>query len=100
MRPDIVWFGEALPPAAWQRAAAAVALADTVLVIGTSGLVNPAASLVARYPHGNACVIEINPETTDLEAANVECLASGVAPRCGGVSTIKLRIVCQPGSVA
>lgn len=61
MRPNIVWFGEALPKKAWSLAAEAAARAEVILVIGTSAVVYPAASL-ARSPH--AFVVEINPEST------------------------------------
>jgi NAD-dependent deacetylase len=63
-RPDIVWFGEALPTATWQRAWAAAARADVVLVVGTSGLVNPAALLATEAPRAGATVIEVNLEAT------------------------------------
>lgn len=79
LRPDIVWFGEPLPQAPWQRAAVAAARADTVLVIGTSGLVNPAASLVTSYPRGGACVIEINPEATTMSDRADEILKGEAA---------------------
>jgi NAD-dependent deacetylase len=65
-RPDIVWFGEPLPEAVWQAAAAAAARADVVLVVGTSGLVEPAASLATRLPRRDAMVIEVNPEETAI----------------------------------
>jgi len=65
-RPDIVWFGESLPSQTWERAAAAAARADVVLVVGTSGLVNPAALLATHYPDAAAFVIEVNPEATPL----------------------------------
>jgi len=67
-RPDIVWFGEALPPDVWARAAAAARRADVVLVVGTSGVVEPAASLATRAPRGDAFVIEVNPEDTAISA--------------------------------
>lgn len=38
-RPQVVWFGEALPAAVWERAASAAARADVVLVVGTSAQV-------------------------------------------------------------
>jgi NAD-dependent deacetylase len=67
-RPDIVWFGESLPAAIWQAAADAAARADVVLVVGTSGVVEPAASLAARIPRRDAFVIEVNPEDTATTA--------------------------------
>jgi NAD-dependent deacetylase len=65
-RPDIVWFGEALPSHVWHRAAQAAHEADVILVVGTSGIVYPAASL-AIVP--SAFVIEVNPEETALTAS-------------------------------
>ena len=67
-RPDIVWFGEALPQVAWDAAAAAAARADVVLVVGTSGMVNPAALLATTVPRADAIVIEVNPEATQITA--------------------------------
>ncbi len=67
-RPDIVWFGESLPSRTWERAAAAAARADVVLVVGTSGLVNPAALLATHYPKAAAFVIEVNPEATPISS--------------------------------
>lgn len=45
LRPDVVWFGEALPEQALRRAWAAVHDCDLFLSVGTSNLVEPAASL-------------------------------------------------------
>lgn len=61
LRPDVVWFGEALSDEALAHAAAAVAGAELVLIIGTSGVVYPAAGL-ARLAKG--LTIEINPESS------------------------------------
>jgi NAD-dependent deacetylase len=83
-RPDIVWFGEALPRDAFARAAEAAARADVVLVIGTSGMVEPAASLATRAPRVDAFVVEINPEETAISGrANVALRgpAADVLPR-------------------
>ena len=45
IRPDIVWFGEALPEGPWQRAVEATQDADVMVVVGTSAIVYPAAGL-------------------------------------------------------
>ena len=45
LRPDVVWFGEMLPPGVLQRAQRSFAEADIALVIGTSAVVYPAAAL-------------------------------------------------------
>jgi NAD-dependent deacetylase len=77
-RPDIVWFGEPLPPAAWEPAASAAAAADVMLVIGTSGLVNPAAALATRYGR-QAYIVEVNPEETAISAHAAVRLAGSAA---------------------
>jgi NAD-dependent deacetylase len=61
LRPNVVWFGESLPPQAWDRAERASATADVVIVAGTSLLVQPAASL-ARVGDRRITVIEVNPD--------------------------------------
>jgi len=81
-RPDIVWFGESLPQAVWARAVDAAERAEVVLVVGTSGLVNPAASLATRFAR-RAYVVEINPEETILTpevALSIRARASDVLP--------------------
>ncbi|MDI3380075.1 NAD-dependent deacylase [Xenophilus aerolatus] len=62
VRPGVVWFGEALPEAPWRAALARVAVADLVLVVGTSGLVYPAAGLPATARQQGARVAVINPD--------------------------------------
>ncbi len=64
-RPDVVWFGEALPQAVLAAAFDAARRADLMLVVGTSGVVHPAASLATKRATP-AYVVEINPEQTAL----------------------------------
>lgn len=66
LRPDIVLFSEPLPLDAFAQAMRAAEECDLMLVIGTSGVVYPAAGLprVARA-HG-AVVVEVNPQETAL----------------------------------
>jgi len=71
LRPDIVWFGEALPPAAWTRARAAASRAEVIVVVGTSAVVYPAAALATHY-NPRAFVAEINPEATAI-SDRVDC---------------------------
>lgn len=66
LRPDVVWFGENLPPAALSRAVRAARTADFFLTIGTSGIVQPAASLPLEAAQAGALTVEINPDTTPL----------------------------------
>jgi NAD-dependent deacetylase len=66
LRPDVVWFGETLPAAALDEALAAVRGCDLFLSVGTSGLVEPAASLAFTALERGAMVVEINPDRTPL----------------------------------
>jgi len=77
-RPDIVWFGEALPAAAWREAQAAASRAGVILVIGTSAVVYPAAALATHY-NPRAFVAEINPEATAISDRVACTVRSGAA---------------------
>ena len=66
LRPDVVWFGEALDPEHLQRAYTALDVCDVLLVVGTSGLVYPVAGFPEIARQAGARVIEINPEPTPL----------------------------------
>jgi NAD-dependent deacetylase len=65
-RPAVVWFGEALPNAAWTRGLEAIERCDRVVVVGTSGLVQPAASLPALAREFGKPVLEINPQRSGI----------------------------------
>jgi NAD-dependent deacetylase len=72
LRPDIVWFEEALPEDVWSAAAHAAHECNVFLVVGTSAVVHPAASLVPiakRSKSPGATVIEVN--LTQTEASNL-----------------------------
>jgi NAD-dependent deacetylase len=62
IRPNVVWFGEALPQDAFAQAIDFCERCDVILVIGTSGVVQPAASLSTVAKRSGAKVIEINPD--------------------------------------
>jgi NAD-dependent deacetylase len=69
LRPDVVWFGEMLPPGAVERALEAAESCELFLSVGTSALVQPAASLPYVALDGGAMVVEINPERTPLSGS-------------------------------
>ena len=84
LRPDVVWFGEALPEEGLQAALEAAAACDLFMSIGTSGLVEPAASLAYAALDNAARVIEVNPDPTPLAArawAALQGKAGEVLPR-------------------
>ncbi len=66
VRPDVVWFGEMLPQDALVQAMQASRAAEVMLVVGTSGIVTPAAALPGLAREHGARVIEINPDETPI----------------------------------
>lgn len=68
LRPDVVWFGEALPRDQLEAAVEAARSCDIFFSIGTSGVVQPAASLAFAARNRGAVVVEINAEPTPLTA--------------------------------
>lgn len=66
LRPDVVWFGEALPRGQLEAAVEAARNCEVFLSIGTSGVVQPAASLAFAAHNRGAIVVEINAEPTPL----------------------------------
>ena len=65
-RPNVVWFGEPLPPGVLGAAVDAFETCEVALVLGTSALVEPAASLGRLAKRRGAFLIEVNPEPTPL----------------------------------
>lgn len=74
LRPDVVWFGEALPAQAFAEATRVSLACDVFLSIGTSGVVEPAASLPLVAGRRGARVVLVNPEETPLLAKEVDFL--------------------------
>jgi NAD-dependent deacetylase len=66
LRPDVIWFGETLPRDQLEAAVRAARSCDVFFSIGTSGVVQPAASLAFAAHNRGAVVVEINAEATPL----------------------------------
>ncbi len=79
LRPDVVWFGESLPPGALESAAEAAAEFDALLGIGTSGVVYPAAGLVPIARRAGAAVVVVNTAQPDAAPAPDEWHLTGRA---------------------
>jgi NAD-dependent deacetylase len=60
LKPDFVFFGEAIPEPARSNSFSAAEKADVVLVIGTSGEVMPAAMIPMIAKERGAIIIEVN----------------------------------------
>ncbi|MFX1543963.1 MAG: NAD-dependent deacetylase [Promethearchaeota archaeon] len=66
LRPDVVWFGESLDGRIMARVYEELASADIILVVGTSALVQPAASFPLVVKHAGGKILEANIEHTPL----------------------------------
>lgn len=64
LRPDVVWFGEALQENVFAAASAAARNCDVFLSVGTSSLVYPAASLPSEAARSGAVLVEVNVDDT------------------------------------
>jgi len=84
VRPSVVWFGEDLPASEIQRAFNAAKECDMMLVIGTSGLVQPAARMPTLARQAGAHVVQINPTSTSLDSEctwSIRGAAGEILPR-------------------
>jgi len=73
-RPDVVWFGEILPRKALEEAMDAAVRCDFCLSVGTTSLVQPAASLPLMAAEHGASLVEINPLETPLSLHADQCI--------------------------
>lgn len=68
LKPDFVFFGEGIPPEALADADEAARRTDCMILIGTSGVVYPAAAVPVLAKRCGATIIEVNPEPSDYTA--------------------------------
>ena len=66
LKMDTVMFGEPIPPGVLRECREQTEQCDCMLLIGTSGTVNPAAMLPRAARERGAVLIEVNPEETAL----------------------------------
>jgi len=66
LRPHVVWFGESLSPTILQESIQLSSECDVMFVVGTSAVVQPAASLPFEASEAGAKIVEINPDPTPL----------------------------------
>lgn len=79
LRPDVVWFGELLPPDVFSRAERAALSCDLMLVVGTSALVHPAAGLPLLARQAGARIAVVNPQETPIDALADRVLCGSAA---------------------
>jgi NAD-dependent deacetylase len=76
LRPDVVWFGESLPEEALMAAFELAENCDLMLVVGTSGNVQPAASLPVVARRSGARIVEVNPTPSGITLSSDVLLAA------------------------
>jgi NAD-dependent deacetylase len=84
LRPDVVWFGESLDSRVLSEAFRVAREAEVCLVVGTSALVHPAASVPLATLEGGGAIIEVNPTETplsDLAAVSLRGASGEILPR-------------------
>jgi NAD-dependent deacetylase len=79
IRPNVVWFGEALPEDAWDNSVQAVGDTDLVITVGTSSVVYPAAALPEAAVQQGIPVIEVNPNATPFSDQATLCIRESAA---------------------
>ncbi|MBI5709784.1 MAG: NAD-dependent deacylase [Candidatus Eisenbacteria bacterium] len=82
-RPGVVWFGESLPEQAITAAITGAERADVALVIGTSGVVYPAAGFVEVARRHGAKVVDVNPDPPSAGARSALAADVSVALPAG-----------------
>jgi NAD-dependent protein deacetylase/lipoamidase len=85
LRPDVVWFGEALDAELLERAFERARGADVCLVVGTSAVVQPAASIPITTLERGGALIEVNPEPTPLTPRATISLRGKSGPLLGAL---------------
>jgi NAD-dependent deacetylase len=76
LRPNVVWFGESLPRPALEAAVLAARACEVFFSIGTSGLVQPAASLAVAAKNHDAWLVQVNTDPEPV-SARVDFLLTG-----------------------
>ena len=65
IKPDFIFFGEGIPPFAYQKSIEAAEKADVFLVIGTTGEIMPASQIPVMAKNNGAKIIEVNVEPSN-----------------------------------
>ena len=79
LKPDVVFFGEGIPMTAMSRANEEADRCKVMFIIGTSGVVYPAAEIPYVSKSRGAVVIEINVESTPFTSSISDYFFKGTA---------------------
>ena len=79
LKPDVVFFGEAIPEQAMHRSFELASSAQALLVVGTSAVVSPANTIPSVAKRNDAKIIEVNKERTHLTDTLTDLFFQGSA---------------------
>ncbi len=79
LKPDFVFFGEAIPHIAMAEAYEAASISDVFLIIGTTGEVMPANQVPLMAKECGATIIEVNPSPSNYTATVTDIFLQGKA---------------------
>jgi NAD-dependent deacetylase len=93
LKPDVVFFGEAIPPDALNKSFALAASAQALMVVGTSAVVSPANTIPAIAKRNGAKIVEINKERTHLTDSITDVFIQEEAGRAIDLLVAEVRAV-------
>jgi NAD-dependent deacetylase len=79
VKPDFIFFGEGIPPLAYERSVSAAEQSTVMLVIGTTAEVMPAGQMPVLAKSTGATIIEVNPEPSLLTRFTTDFFLQGEA---------------------
>lgn len=79
VKPDFIFFGEGIPPQAYEKSLEAARRADVFLVIGTTGEIMPASEIPYLAKENNAKIIEVNTEPSKFTHQITDVFLQGKA---------------------
>lgn len=79
LRPDVVFFGESIPMSAMFRASQEADRCKVMFIIGTSGVVFPAAQIPYEAKSKGAVIVEFNIESTPFTSSITDYFFDGAA---------------------
>jgi NAD-dependent deacetylase len=79
VKPDFIFFGEGIPPRAYEKSLEAAEKADVFLVIGTTGEIMPASQIPFLAKENGGFIIEINTEPSRYTSTLTDIFLQGKA---------------------
>ncbi len=92
VKPDFIFFGEGIPPLAYEKSMEEAAKAEVVLVIGTTGEIMPASQIPLIAKQNGATIIEINPEPSNFTNTITDIYLEATATEAMNELLVKLLV--------